>query len=265
MEQIRKYPRTAHLEGSRLQAGDEDLANVPFQAIANRNIVVEEKMDGANSAISFSNDGALLLQSRGHYLTGGPREKHFALFKTWAQCHQVRLRQTLGSRYIMYGEWCYARHTIFYDRLPHYFMEFDVLDHEDDRFLSTPERAELLSGLPVSAVPVLFVGSATKLGELTDLVTTSQYRSPTWKDHLIRLAEQRNLNIERVLHETDPTDQMEGLYIKVEEHGAVVERYKWVRAGFLQAVVSSGSHWLDRPIIPNQLHPDVDIYAQEPG
>ena len=28
--QIFKYPRTKHLEGSRLQKGDEDLSQVPF-------------------------------------------------------------------------------------------------------------------------------------------------------------------------------------------------------------------------------------------
>jgi hypothetical protein len=71
---IRKYPRTQHLEGSRLQAGDEDLDGVPFSAIARRPIVVEEKVDGANAAVSFDSRGAPLLQSRGHYLQGGARE-----------------------------------------------------------------------------------------------------------------------------------------------------------------------------------------------
>ena len=68
---IIKYPRTPHIEGSRLQPGDEDLSQVPFSAIAGKHLVVEEKIDGANSAISFDPQGNLLLQSRGHYLTGG--------------------------------------------------------------------------------------------------------------------------------------------------------------------------------------------------
>ena len=69
--EIKKYPRTPHLEGSRLQPGDEDLSQIRFSQIAGKHIVVEEKIDGANSAISFSEDGELLLQSRGHFLTGG--------------------------------------------------------------------------------------------------------------------------------------------------------------------------------------------------
>jgi hypothetical protein len=47
---------------------------------------------------------------------------------------------------VLYGEWLYAKHTIFYDRLPQYFLEFDVLDLESDAFLSTARRRELLGG-----------------------------------------------------------------------------------------------------------------------
>ena len=54
---IIKYPRTPHIEGSRLQPGDEDLSQVPFSQIAGRHIVIEEKIDGANSADAiFSGD-----------------------------------------------------------------------------------------------------------------------------------------------------------------------------------------------------------------
>ncbi|WP_368738900.1 RNA ligase family protein, partial [Klebsiella pneumoniae] len=79
---IRKYPRTPHIEGSRLQAGDEDLSQIPVTALRGRHTVVEEKVDGANVAVSFQ-DGVLMLQSRGHFLRGGARERHYELFKVW--------------------------------------------------------------------------------------------------------------------------------------------------------------------------------------
>jgi hypothetical protein len=50
---IKKYPRTPHIQGSRLQPGDEDLSQIQFKDIAGRHMVLEEKVDGANSAISF--------------------------------------------------------------------------------------------------------------------------------------------------------------------------------------------------------------------
>ena len=54
---------------------------------------------------------------------------------------------------------------------------------------------------------------------------------------------------------------MEGLYLKVEEEGRVVGRYKYVRADFLTAVVDSGTHWLKRPIVPNLLRDGVDLFG----
>ena len=95
-DRIYKYPRTPHLTGSRLQPGDEDLRLIAWEELAGRELIVEEKIDGANAAISFEEDGTLLLQSRGHYLDGGPRERHFALFKSWATCHQPELLASVG-------------------------------------------------------------------------------------------------------------------------------------------------------------------------
>ncbi|MGI9410217.1 MAG: hypothetical protein ACR2OV_09095, partial [Hyphomicrobiaceae bacterium] len=60
--------------------------------------------------------------------------------------------------------------------------------------------------------------------------------------------------------QTDPSDLMEGLYIKIEEQGRVVERLKYVRADFLTTVVNSDSHWQSRPILPNRLAPGIDIF-----
>ncbi len=258
---LHKYPRTHHLEGSRQQPGDEDLDAIPFSILHGRSLVVEEKMDGANAALSFSETGELRLQSRGHYLTGGARERHFNLFKQWAAIHSPRLWPVLGSRYVLYGEWLYARHTIFYNWLPHYFMEFDLLDKKTGTFLSTARRRALLAGLPVVPVRILHNAPVENLGALLMLVGTSAFIRPGHLENLREISGSLNLDAERALAETDPSDTMEGLYIKVEEGGVVKARYKYIRASFLSAVLQSGSHWLSRPIIPNQLANGVDIFA----
>lgn len=258
---LRKYPRTRHIEGSRLQPGDEDLSAVPFAELADQHLVVEEKIDGANAGLSFDAQGELLLQSRGHYLTGGAREKHFALLKTWASVHQRPLRARLGQRYIVYGEWVYARHTIFYDQLPHYFLEFDVYDRGRHVFLSTPRRRELLEGLPIVSVPVIHEGPLSRLETLTEMVRPALYKGPAWRARLEAAVTERGLDVERALRETDPSPLSEGLYVKHEDAEQVLGRYKWVRASFLTAVADSGSHWLSRPIVPNQLAEGVDIYS----
>jgi hypothetical protein len=158
MISITKFPRTPHLEGSRTQRGDEDVPIVPPRDLRGLPLLIEEKVDGANSGISFDADRGLILQCRGHVLSGGPRERQFDLFKRWANHHRSALREVLGTRYVMYGEWLYARHMISYDELPHYFLEFDLLDRETGEFLSMDLRRKVLAGLPVVSVPVLGSG-----------------------------------------------------------------------------------------------------------
>lgn len=256
--QIFKYPRTKHLEGSRLQKGDEDLSQVPFKDIFGKYIVIEEKVDGANAAISFSDSGELLLQSRGHYLTGGYRERHFNLFKQWASIHQNEFYKVLGTRYVMYGEWLYAKHSVYYDALPHYFMEFDIYDKVENVFLSTKKRHELLKDLPVVSVKVLAEGEFFKENDILKYIGTSNFISKNHLDNLTKTCESLGIDKDKCLRETDNSRLMEGLYIKVEENGIVVDRLKYVRYSFLQTVVESGTHWLDRPIVPNKLNKDIN-------
>ncbi len=250
---IIKYPRTPHIQGSRLQPGDEDLRQRPFADIAGKHVVLEEKIDGANTAISFTSDGELRLQSRGHFLTGGYRERHYNLLKQWGAVHKDRLHAILGYRYVMYGEWMYAKHTIYYDLLPHYFMEFDVLDRETGKFLDTPSRHELLQTLPICSVPVLSSGTFRNMDEILSFLGDSHYITENHIEHLREDAQRLGLDADRVCRETDSTRTMEGIYIKVEENGEVVDRMKYVRATFLQTVEESQSHWLDRPIVPNRI------------
>jgi hypothetical protein len=228
---ILKYPRTPHISGSRIHPGDEDLNVIAREVLEGRFIVIEEKLDGSNSGISFDADRTLILQSRGHVLTGGLRELQFNLLKRWANHHVAALREILGRRYVMYGEWLYARHTIAYNQLPHYFLEFDIFDRESGEYLSTDRRASLISGGPVLSVPVLKTGS---IGRIDSYIGRSRFSS---------------------------TDVMEGLYLKQEEAGRVIGRYKYVRPDFLQTVADSDSHWTDRSIEPNLLRDGVDLFA----
>jgi len=259
---IHRYPRTQHLEGSRLQPGDHDLEQVPLAALRGAYCVIEEKLDGANAGISLGEDGRLRLQSRGHVLAGGAREKHWDLFKQWARTHEAAIAARLGGGVTLYGEWLYAKHTIFYDELPHFFFEFDVRD-PTGAFWSTARRRAHLAGSPIAAVPVIWEGVVDKPAKLPDLVARSRYKSDAWRDRLRASAAEAGVDPERAARETDPSDLAEGLYIKVEDpgRGVVLGRYKWVRASFLTAVVDSQSHWFARPIVPNRLAGGVDLFA----
>ncbi|TWP49151.1 DNA ligase [Lentzea tibetensis] len=256
-----KYPRTPHLEGSRRQPGDEDLDSVRFAELKGRHLVVEEKLDGANAGISFDDAGELRLQSRGHFLGGGPRERQFTQLKAWAAAHRDQLWGAIGTRYVLYGEWLYAKHTVFYDALPHYFCEFDLLDRRTGDFLDTPARRRVLAGTQVVSVPVLHEGTLPNVKALTAFIGPSTCRTTHWRANLADAAAAGGQDPDQVARETDADDDMEGLYVKVEENGLTVARYKWVRPTFLTAVLDSGSHWQERPILPNRLADAAVMYA----
>lgn len=267
MDGIDKYPRTPHAAGSKLQKGDTVAGQVSLAEMRRlypgARMIVEEKLDGAQAGISYSSDLDQRLQSRGHYLAGGAREAQFNLFKEWARAHDAALMERLEDRYTMYGEWLFARHTQFYDRLPHYFLEFDVLDRRTGRFLSTEARRDLLSGLPVVSVPVLADDWPGSEREMADLVGPSLYRSTDWREALRVAARASGVDPEQALAECGAgADLGEGLYLKIEKDGETVGRYKFVRPGFVQTILDGGVHWSKRPLIRNGLAAGVDIFAQ---
>ncbi len=260
-----KYPRTPHLAGSRLQAGDSACDQVPLSRLAGCHVVIEEKLDGANTAVSFNAAGELQLQSRGHYLTGGGGERQFNLFKLWARAHEQRLLTLLEDRYVLYGEWLYAKHSVFYDRLPHYFHEFDVLDRHTGQFLSTAQRRQLLADSPVLSVPVLYEGPMpTRAPWLWKLVVRSLAKTRGWRTSFEATVAREGLPLPLCWQQTDTSDLAEGLYLKVEDEAQVLGRCKLVRPDFVQTILDSGSHHSRRPVLPNGLDAAVDLYAPTP-
>jgi hypothetical protein len=256
-----KYPRTPHIESSRRQVGDVG-DHVPYRHLHGRHIVVEEKLDAANSGISFDAAGELLLQSRGHYLTGGGRERQFNLFKHWSATHEGALLRVLEDRYIAYGEWMHKLHSCFYDALPHLWCEFDVWDRSRECFLGTEARDDLFRGAPVLGVPVLYAGIAPRrLEDLLALLGPSQARTSEWRSAFERTVRREGHDVERAWRLLNRSDLAEGLYIKVEEDGRTVERFKWVRPDFVQSILDGGTHHAEQPFIPNLLAPGADIHG----
>ena len=71
----------------------------------------------------------MVLQCRGHEITEGMHPQ-YDLFKQWATVKRPVLEAMLEDRFILFGEWLYARHSVHYRRLPHYFFEFDIYDKD---------------------------------------------------------------------------------------------------------------------------------------
>ncbi|MCE9547046.1 MAG: RNA ligase family protein, partial [Planctomycetia bacterium] len=129
-----KYPRTPHLFGSKGTADDKHLSEAESRRfIADGSLIVEEKIDGTNVGIHFTSAGAMVLQCRGHLITEGMHPQ-YDLFKQWATVKRSVLEEALRDHLILFGEWMYARHSIHYRQLPHYFFEFDMYDKQRQAF-----------------------------------------------------------------------------------------------------------------------------------
>ena len=157
-----RYPRTPHLFASKGTPDDKHLSEADStRFIADESLICEEKIDGTNVGIHFTTDGQMALQGRDHMVTEGMHPQ-YDLFRQWAGVKRPILDERLGCRLILFGEWMYARHSIHYRQLPHYFFEFDVYDKERQAFLSLEKRIALFEGAGIHTVPVVHRGPLKK-------------------------------------------------------------------------------------------------------
>ena len=237
-----KYPRTPHLFGSKGTADDKHLGEAEsLRFLADPSLIVEEKIDGTNVGIHFGPDGRLALQCRGHLIAEGMHPQ-YDLFKRWASAKRPILEQLLEDRFILFGEWAYARHSVRYRRLPHYFFEFDIYDKLSGAFLVLDQRMALIEGSGIPTVPVLHRGSLDR-ERLLPLIGPSRFGS-----------EFDNPTTGRV------DDLMEGLYLRTEAGGGVPGRAKVVRPEFVERVKRS-EHWQHQAMVPNLLADGADLWS----
>ena len=219
-----RFPHTPHLawlgEGS--PRDDKVMSPNEVTALLAGDVVVEEKLDGANVGLSLALDGSLRAQNRGQYLAE-PHAGQFARLPAWLAQHGEGLRAVLKPNLILFGEWCAARHSLGYATLPDWFLLFDVYDRTADRFWSTPRRNELASRAGLVTVPQVLHGKAT-VPTLKELVgdTASRYRAGA----------------------------LEGVVIRRESVDWCEARAKLVRPDFTQAI---DTHWRKRALEWNRI------------
>lgn len=224
MDAFFRFPHTPHLAwlGDGEPRDDKVLSAVEVKALLSRDVVVEEKLDGANLGFSLGPDGNLRIQNRGQYLAE-PHAGQFVRLPVWLSQGGDALSAVLGPNLMLFGEWCTARHTLDYSALPDWFLLFDVYDCSEARFWSSARRNELARKAGLNAVPQVFRGKTT-MAALKKLVltSTSRYRA----------------------------GGLEGLVIRRESPDWVEARAKLVRPDFTQAI---DTHWRKRAIEWNRI------------
>lgn len=224
MTEFFRFPHTPHLAwlGAECPRDDKVLSSAEVSSFLAANVVVEEKLDGANLGISVGSTGTLRIQNRGQYLTN-PYSGQFSRLASWLASREGILTEALGSNLILFGEWCAARHSIEYVKLPDWFLAFDIFDRVEDKFWSTARRDGFVRQLGLCPVPKVFEGSTT-LERLQQLVIQGRSRFSS--------------------------GPLEGVIIRRESSAWLELRTKLVHPAFIQSI---NEHWSRRRIAWNQL------------
>ena len=170
-------------------------------------VVITEKMDGENTTIYRDN-----IHARGGGYSSHPS-------RSWMRGFHAQIKFLIPDGWRVCGENLYAKHSIHYQNLPHYFLAFSVWD-QDNICLSWEETTEFLAQIGILPVPVLAIGSYQEsLEKVTEIDET------TTEGYVIRVADR-----------FDYTDFDRSVV-------------KWVRKNHVQ----TDDHWLNQAVTKNIL------------
>jgi len=225
---IIKFPRTHHIfnpGGSGVTRDDLVLGDAEMKEYLNCDLTLEEKVDGANLGISIDKDYNVIFQNRSHYVTYATSSQ-FKGLKQWQDNHYGDLFSILvPNRHILYGEWCYAKHSIHYTDLPNYFLAFDIFDKFENKFLSRKKFHLTMDKTDIPTVPII---DKVKFESKTEL-----------KDSLMGYLDSKSMFRD---------GHVEGVYIRKDDGEYLDRRCKLVRPDFVQGI---DKHWSKMELVKN--------------
>jgi atypical dual specificity phosphatase len=216
------FPRTPHLPYKpNMTLGDVVATPEESGAIFTSNVNVEEKLDGASVGISLDGD-KLLLRNRDHvlrkgYLKDTPAKLQFRPLWGWCYDHRVSFK-ALANRglFSVYGEWLWMQHGMKYDRLPAWFVAYDLYDLDENQFLAPPIARDYLTDAGFTVPRLFHQGDPSGL---TYERLAALASSPSgWGN-----------------------DRVEGIYLKTYDEKFVTGRFKMVRPDFRQGALFDGT------------------------
>ncbi|KAJ8502775.1 hypothetical protein ONZ45_g11441 [Pleurotus djamor] len=231
---IYKFPRTPHLLNLGAATSDDVYFDALPSAPSNARVVITEKVDGANLGFSLSSDRSkIIVQNRSHYVNSSTHEQ-FKKLGHWVEQHDTDLRHLLdrdpyfSERYLLFGEWMYATHSISYTHLPDRFIVFDLYDRTTNSFLDTKTLRSLVSHTSLFMVPTVYEGPMPSEAELREMVQ----RLSAFYD-----------------------GRVEGVYLKIESSDKVLSRGKVVRADF----IAGNEHWTKGGLRVNGMNTEASV------
>lgn len=181
-----KYPRTYHLPWSPgTTSDDKKLSGDWFKNYENREIVITEKLDGENTAITNFD-----CYARSHSSpTRSPWSRNL-----WDDKNGIlwEIRSKIGENETVYGENLYGEHSIHYDKLTAFWHIFAVNDGKD--WYSWDDVCTVASILNQPHVPELwrgYVGSEEQLhGLINDFVNKESFYGKEIEGVVVRITDE---------------------------------------------------------------------------
>lgn len=155
-------------------------------------IVIQEKLDGANSAICYDAEtGTLKAFSRRNELT--PQSNLQGFYEFVQKLDPTIVSAVLGTRYILFGEWL-VKHTIKYpeDKMKQFYV-FDVWDTTIEQYIPWEQVKQFAEFIGLKTVPLFFDGKFTSWGDVTAFVgKTEMGGEPTGEGIVIKSQDRLN-------------------------------------------------------------------------
>lgn len=139
-----KYPRTHHLPWSE-GMNDDDRMLDSLDAFKGQRVIVTEKMDGENTSMYRDYIHARSVDGRHHSS------------RDWVKQYWSQISADIPEGWRVCGENLFAKHSIFYQELPTYFMGFSIWD-DQNKCLSWDETNDWFTLMGITSVPVLYDG-----------------------------------------------------------------------------------------------------------
>lgn len=181
-------------------------------------VVITEKLDGANAAVIRHKD-EFKLQKRGS-LVSDSEHYQFNFFKAWADQNHDKIMQ-IPRNTILYGELMVCKHTVFYNKLPDFFIPFAWFDRRSATYFKHEEFIELCDKIGFTPAPILYQGHIDRMSLFDMIPDMSNFSS----------------------------EPAEGIVVWNPKNGI---RGKIVRPEFQKFMTNSG-HWRHKQITLNKL------------
>lgn len=182
-------------EFHRIPHFNKDISNMTHDDICTESEIqfpikcyVQEKIDGANMGVSWLNDGPVL-RNRKHILNKGyskiktPAKKQFTSAWNWIHKHESDIKKAekiWESPITIFGEYMWAKHSIEYNKLPDWFIAYDIWSVNDEKFLSPIMVDQILSQTSIKYIKPI----ETTLNSVQDIISLSEMES-SYRDGIV--------------------------------------------------------------------------------